>query len=222
MARAALDRGAEILVFPELFLTGFCYETFPRHQQTTRLIRRSILFAQLAKEHECLIIGSIRCGRLNLGFCLDSDWAWSCAPRSILSDRRKSTLMAETSSHPWPQNGAGWAFRSATTCASQRWRAPWHCRAQTSWSRWPSSPHPAWAQWRTLCPCQGHRESDSSPGLQLGGWRWLSDHQCPGHGAGRGEAGGDNYMGRYRSGRAGRCAPRDTLLCRPAAGDLLR
>ncbi len=72
LARSALCEGAEILVFPELFLTGFCYETgadeaspYPYHLLDP--------FRELAREHSCLIVGSIRSGRQNLGFCLDAE-----------------------------------------------------------------------------------------------------------------------------------------------------
>jgi len=75
MAGAALDRGAKILVFPELFLTGFCYEqaAFPSPSAQDEPPYPSLdLFREIAREHDCLIIGSIRSGRCNLGFCLDA------------------------------------------------------------------------------------------------------------------------------------------------------
>lgn len=70
LARSAIDRGAEILVFPELFLTGFCYATEADDASTYPSLES---FRALAREHGCLIVGSIRSGRQNLGFCLDSD-----------------------------------------------------------------------------------------------------------------------------------------------------
>lgn len=74
MAEAALVQGAEILVFPELFLTGFCYD--PAFQSLALAEQPAsnpdlALFQSLAEENDCLIIGSIRHGRLNLGFCMD-------------------------------------------------------------------------------------------------------------------------------------------------------
>jgi predicted amidohydrolase len=70
LARLALGEGAEILAFPELFLTGFCYET----EADSASIHSSLNpFLKLAREHRCLIVGSIRHGRQNLGFCLDSE-----------------------------------------------------------------------------------------------------------------------------------------------------
>ncbi|MEI6102391.1 MAG: nitrilase-related carbon-nitrogen hydrolase [Methanothrix sp.] len=76
MAGAALAEGAEILVFPELFLTGFCYE--PSLQSSSSAQDQPPYpsldpFRTLAREHKCLIIGSIRSGRQNLGFCLGGD-----------------------------------------------------------------------------------------------------------------------------------------------------
>lgn len=70
MARKALGRDTEILVLPELFLTGFCYR-----QPAQDLPPYPALdpFRELAKEHDCLIIGSIWSGRQNLGFCLDRE-----------------------------------------------------------------------------------------------------------------------------------------------------
>jgi predicted amidohydrolase len=74
MAGSALAKGVEILVFPELFLTGFCYE--PSLQLSSFAGDCSPyssldIFQTLAEEHDCLIMGSIRSGRQNLGFCLD-------------------------------------------------------------------------------------------------------------------------------------------------------
>ena len=67
LARSALAGGAEILVYPELFLSGFCYET---GEMETDAFEELDPFRALAREHNCLIIGSVRRGRLNLGFCL--------------------------------------------------------------------------------------------------------------------------------------------------------
>jgi predicted amidohydrolase len=76
MASAALAEGAEILVFPELFLTGFCYE--PSFQSSPFAQDHPPYpsldpFRALAQEHDCLIIGSLRSGQQNLGFCLDGE-----------------------------------------------------------------------------------------------------------------------------------------------------
>lgn len=72
LARSALDRSAEILVYPELFLSGFCYEqaAYSREKESPAYSELDP-FCALAKEHNCLIIGSFRQDRSNLGFCLD-------------------------------------------------------------------------------------------------------------------------------------------------------
>ena len=68
LASSALKTGAEILVYPELFLSGFCYEPGKRG---TAAFEELDPFRALAMDYDCLIIGSVRGGRLNLGFCLD-------------------------------------------------------------------------------------------------------------------------------------------------------
>jgi predicted amidohydrolase len=70
LASEAVEGGAEILVFPELFLTGFCYQKglsdHPPYPTLDSL--RSFV-----EEHDCLIVGSLVNGRLNRGFCLDEN-----------------------------------------------------------------------------------------------------------------------------------------------------
>lgn len=65
MAEAAAEKGAELLVFPELFLTGFCYEPWARdsspHMQQLEA---------LVQEQGCTVIGSIIRDERNQGFCL--------------------------------------------------------------------------------------------------------------------------------------------------------
>ncbi len=74
MAGVALTGGAEILVFPELFLTGFCYEpSWQSSAQDLSPYPSLDPFRSLARDHNCLIVGSIRSGRQNLGFCLDGN-----------------------------------------------------------------------------------------------------------------------------------------------------
>ena len=75
MAGVAMAKGAEILVFPELFLTGFCYEHSMQSSSSAEdLPPYPSLdpFRELAREYNCLFIGSLRSRRQNLGFCLDS------------------------------------------------------------------------------------------------------------------------------------------------------
>jgi predicted amidohydrolase len=74
MASLALHRGAEILVYPELFLTGFCYENYMQDSlQNSSPYQILNPFQALAHKHDCLIIGSLKRGRQNYGFCLDSN-----------------------------------------------------------------------------------------------------------------------------------------------------
>jgi predicted amidohydrolase len=69
LANFAIDSGCEILVFPELFITGFCYTLAPEEPPYPILDP----FRSLAKDRDCLIIGSIIRGKYNLGFCLEAD-----------------------------------------------------------------------------------------------------------------------------------------------------
>lgn len=68
LADEAVERGAEILVFPELFLTGFCYSLDLSDRPPYLTLDP---FRSFVEEHGCLIVGSIVDGRLNRGFCLD-------------------------------------------------------------------------------------------------------------------------------------------------------
>jgi predicted amidohydrolase len=69
MAGQAIDQGAQILVLPELFSSGFCYSMPPEEPPYHSLDP----FRALAQEHGCLVIGSLMSGRHNLGFCLEAD-----------------------------------------------------------------------------------------------------------------------------------------------------
>ena len=69
MAKLAIDQGAETLVLPELFQSGFCYSQPSQEPRFPSLDP----FRVLAHEHGCLIIGSLMSGRHNLGFCLEAD-----------------------------------------------------------------------------------------------------------------------------------------------------
>lgn len=70
MAKEAVDLGANIIVLPELFLTGFCYEEDLSDNFPYKTLEPLRYFVQ---EHGCMIISSIKDGRTNLGFCLDSE-----------------------------------------------------------------------------------------------------------------------------------------------------
>jgi predicted amidohydrolase len=67
MAELAMDRGADILVFPEMFVTGFCYDQAPDEPPYPSLDP----FRAFVQDHDCLIIGSLMSGKYNLGFCLE-------------------------------------------------------------------------------------------------------------------------------------------------------
>ena len=69
MAELAMDRGADILVFPEMFITGFCYDQAPDEPPYPSLDP----FRAFARDHDCLIIGSLMGGKYNLGFCLEPE-----------------------------------------------------------------------------------------------------------------------------------------------------
>ena len=184
MARAALAGGAQILVYPELFLTGFCYEPLPAAAEDPTYSSLDP-FRELAEEHECLIIGSLRHARQNLGFCLDS-----------------AGLELRPKIHPFGEEKGHFDGGDFISPVATRWgrvgleicydlRFPEVARSLAlqgadflvTVAQFPAS---RVVQWRALAYCQGHRESDSSSGLQLGKWRRLSDHQCPGRGGGRG------------------------------------
>lgn len=74
MACQAIDAGAELLVFPELFLTGFCYDMPPE----AGLLPALDPFRRLREDSGSIIIGSIMAeysgGMVNAGFCLDREW----------------------------------------------------------------------------------------------------------------------------------------------------
>ena len=69
LANLAIDRGADILVFPEMFITGFCYDQAPEEAPYPSLDP----FRAFAQDLDCLIIGSLMSGKYNLGFCLEPE-----------------------------------------------------------------------------------------------------------------------------------------------------
>lgn len=75
MSESAVEKGAEIIVLPEVFSTGFCYSRFDELSEkspypTLKLLR------DFSKEYKVIIIGSIlekqNNSYYNLGFCLES------------------------------------------------------------------------------------------------------------------------------------------------------
>ncbi|MBP1909254.1 nitrilase-related carbon-nitrogen hydrolase [Methanolobus bombayensis] len=79
MAKEALSRGAEILVFPEVFSTGFCYDNMELagEDENGETVREMCDFS---KEHKCVMIFSIIEKQVsstgpdyfNLGFCMEN------------------------------------------------------------------------------------------------------------------------------------------------------
>ncbi|MHC1630813.1 MAG: nitrilase-related carbon-nitrogen hydrolase [Methanotrichaceae archaeon] len=70
MTEKAVDQGAEIIVLPELFLTGFCYDQSVSDNPPYPSLD---LLRSFVQEHNCMMIGSLISGRLNLGFCLEPE-----------------------------------------------------------------------------------------------------------------------------------------------------
>lgn len=58
MANEAISNGAEIIVFPEVFSTGFCYDNISGEAEKMPSSTLEIL-STYSKEHDCIIIGSI-------------------------------------------------------------------------------------------------------------------------------------------------------------------
>ncbi|MFP4655035.1 MAG: nitrilase-related carbon-nitrogen hydrolase [Methanohalobium sp.] len=72
--KAALD-GAQIIVLPEVFSTGFCYDNMEKLAETSPYHTIEEL-AKLSENYDCILIGSIIEIRgqsyFNLGFCIES------------------------------------------------------------------------------------------------------------------------------------------------------
>ncbi|HEY3363267.1 MAG TPA: nitrilase-related carbon-nitrogen hydrolase [Methanosarcina sp.] len=85
MAEEAVSKEAELLVFPEVFSTGFCYDRIGKVAETISGITLESL-SDFSKEHNCILVGSMiekreRDGiskekqvpsQFNLGFCIES------------------------------------------------------------------------------------------------------------------------------------------------------
>lgn len=58
MALKAVDKGAELVVFPEVFSTGFCYENIDHAAETlpSPLLENLACFSEA---NDCIILGSI-------------------------------------------------------------------------------------------------------------------------------------------------------------------
>lgn len=79
MAETALSEGAEIIVFPEVFSTGFCYEHIDTLAETQNDYTISRL-CDFSKMNDCIIVASIIEKEVsnsdspyyNLGFCIEN------------------------------------------------------------------------------------------------------------------------------------------------------
>ncbi|WP_292461537.1 carbon-nitrogen family hydrolase [Methanolobus sp.] len=83
MAEQAISKGAELLVLPELFSTGFCYDDMEASAETITGLTVSML-QDLSRKHDCVIVTSILEKELspdrnasvgsyyNLGICIES------------------------------------------------------------------------------------------------------------------------------------------------------
>lgn len=85
LAEGAISEGAELLVFPEVFSTGFCYERIGEVAESVSGPTLEALCA-FSKEHDCILAGSMIEKResdsinterqvppqFNLGFCIES------------------------------------------------------------------------------------------------------------------------------------------------------
>ncbi|WP_406658173.1 carbon-nitrogen family hydrolase [Methanolobus sp. ZRKC2] len=79
MVRQAISEGAEVIVLPEVFSTGFCYDHISGSSESPEGPTLKIL-SDLTKESNCVIISSIiekeqsmeEEKYFNLGFCLDT------------------------------------------------------------------------------------------------------------------------------------------------------
>ncbi|MDO9517307.1 MAG: nitrilase-related carbon-nitrogen hydrolase [Methanosarcinaceae archaeon] len=86
MAGEAISKGAELIVFPEVFSTGFCYDNIEENAEYTPYPTIETL-CEFSKEHNCILIGSIieaaenekaaaphdqSYQYFNMGFCIES------------------------------------------------------------------------------------------------------------------------------------------------------
>ncbi|MGB9929430.1 MAG: carbon-nitrogen hydrolase family protein [Methanosarcina sp.] len=86
LAEEAVSKGAELLAFPEVFSTGFCYDHINEVAETPSGLTLEAL-SDFSKEHDCIFVGSmiekretsLEDGRqdsippqCNLGFCIES------------------------------------------------------------------------------------------------------------------------------------------------------
>jgi predicted amidohydrolase len=107
MAKEAVSDGAEILVFPEVFSTGFCYDNMEMSGENEKgeTIREMCAFS---KEHKCVMIFSIiekqssseKSEYYNLGVCLEDGYVAGTYRKTHLFKREKHYFSAGDSIHP--------------------------------------------------------------------------------------------------------------------------
>ncbi len=84
MAEDAISKGAELIVLPEVFSTGFCYDNIEKNAECAPYPTIETL-REFSKEHDCILIGSIieaaedgktaalhDISYYNLSFCIES------------------------------------------------------------------------------------------------------------------------------------------------------
>ena len=82
MAEEAIFNGAKLIVLPEVFSTGFCYDNIEEISECSPYPTIEEL-SNFSKEHDCILIGSIIGTKVdgkgsllydNLGFCIESGY----------------------------------------------------------------------------------------------------------------------------------------------------
>jgi len=84
MAENAISKGAELIVLPEVFSTGFCYDNIEKNAECAPYLTIETL-REFSKNNDCILIGSIieaaedgktaaphDISYYNLGFCIES------------------------------------------------------------------------------------------------------------------------------------------------------
>ncbi|WP_370575055.1 nitrilase-related carbon-nitrogen hydrolase [Methanomethylovorans sp.] len=107
MAEKAVVSGADIIVLPEVFSTGFCYEGISDMAEEAPCLTISKLL-ELSKRRECVIIGSIIEAQFqasvpayyNLGFCVEHGKLAGVYRKSHLFKQEKNYFAAGSSIHP--------------------------------------------------------------------------------------------------------------------------
>ncbi len=107
MAKEALERGADILVFPEVFSTGFCYENMEgaAEEETGETIKNMCVFSE---EEKCVLIFSIlekkfTDGELeyyNLGVCIEDGEIMGTYRKTHPFNKEKNYFSAGDGIHP--------------------------------------------------------------------------------------------------------------------------